>query len=315
MDNSRALKGHITALLTILIWGTTYVSTKILLKSFSPIEILLIRFFMGYIALLVMYPHHIKYKSVKEEMLFMLAGLCGITLYYLFENIALTYTLASNVGIIISIAPFFTALLAHFILDGEKLKLQFFIGFIAAIAGISLIYFNGSVILKLNPLGDFLAILASIIWAVYSVLMRKISNFAYNTIGYTRKVFFYGILFMLPAALIANVHFDIGKMTNITNLLNLVFLGFGASALCFVSWNWAVGILGAVKTSAYIYLTPVITITTSVIILHEKITWMALLGAALTLTGLFISEKKIKNKLSSNSLTENIAIKCIKKAR
>ncbi|MDD4599539.1 MAG: DMT family transporter, partial [Negativicutes bacterium] len=86
------------------------------------------------------------------------------------ENIALTYTFASNVGGIISIAPFFTAIFAHLFLDGEKLRWQFFIGFAVAIIGIFLISFNGSSHLKLNPTGDILAVLAAMVWAAYSVL-------------------------------------------------------------------------------------------------------------------------------------------------
>ena len=72
---------------------------------------------------------------------------------------------------------------------------------------------------------------------------------------------------------------------------NLLYLGFGASALCFVTWNWAVRILGAVKTTVYIYLVPVVTVVSSVIILHETITPLAIVGTALTLTGLIVSQR------------------------
>lgn len=64
--------------------------------------------------------------------------------------------------------------------------------------------------------------------------------------------------------------------------LNLIYLGLGASALCFVTWNYAVGTLGAVKTSVYIYIVPVITAVASVIVLKEEITWMAAIGIGLT---------------------------------
>src|SRR5665647_155543 len=119
MDSHRIAAGHFTAFITILIWGTTYISTKVLLVAFTPIEILFYRFMIGYITLLLVYPHRLSTKNFKEESLFMDAGLCGVTLYFLLENIALTYTLASNVGVIISIAPLFTAIFAHFFLDGE----------------------------------------------------------------------------------------------------------------------------------------------------------------------------------------------------
>lgn len=291
-DNQKSTAGHLAAFGTILLWGTTYVSTKILLKSFSPIEILFSRFIIGYIALMIIYPHRIKIKNFKEEQLFMAAGLCGVTLYFLLENIALTYTLASNVGIIISVAPLLTAVLAHYLLDGEKLQPQFFAGFIIAIIGIILIGFNGSFILKLNPLGDFLATLAALVWAIYSVIMRKISGLGYNTIGCTRRTFLYGLVFMLPALFFLQFKLDLTRFADINNLTNILFLGLGASALCFVSWNWAVGILGAVKTSFYIYIVPVITIISATLILHEEITPVAYGGAILTLAGLFISERK-----------------------
>ncbi|MEK4056783.1 DMT family transporter [Paenibacillus sp. FSL F4-0087] len=288
--------GHLLALLTILIWGTTFISTKVLLIEFTPVEILFFRFVIGYVVLFLIYPRLMRITSIREEMLFIGAGLCGVTLYFLIENIALVYTFASNVGVIVSIAPFFTAVLAHFYLDGERLHKRFIVGFVIALSGIILIGFNGSFILQLNPLGDLLAFVAPAVWAVYSVLMRKIGELPYHTIGATRKVFFYGLLFMLPALFLFEFHFDLGRFANMTNLSNLLFLGLGASALCFVTWNRAVTLLGAVKTSVYIYLVPVITVVASALILHERITWITLLGALLTLVGSFISEKKVQRK-------------------
>ncbi|MDS1030861.1 DMT family transporter [Bacillota bacterium LX-D] len=297
MENPRTMAaGHLSALVTILIWGTTFISTKILLTDFTPSEILFFRFSIGYIVLLPAYPHFLKAKGIHEELLFMGAGLCGVTLYFLLENIALAYTLASNVGVIVSIAPFFTAVLAHSFLEGEQLRPQFFAGFIVAITGILLIGWNGSFILKLSPAGDILAVLASVVWAVYSVLMRKTSKLGYHTIGCTRRVFFYGLLFMIPVLFLSDFTLNFDRFTKASNLLNILYLGLGASALCFVTWNWSVGILGAIKTSAYIYMVPVITIAASSLILHENITGMALTGALLTLIGLFLSERKDRNE-------------------
>jgi len=297
MDKKKDIQGHLFAIVTIFIWGTTFISTKILLKAMSPIEILFLRFTIGFIVLLVFYPHRLKVKERKQELYFAAAGLCGVTLYYLFENIALTYTFASNVGVIISIAPFFTAIFAHFFLDREKLKLQFFIGFAFAVIGIFLISFNGSSNLKLNPLGDILAVLAAVVWAAYSVLTKRISGFHYNTIQATRRIFFYGLVFMVPALLIFGFEPKINQLIQPVILYNILFLGLGASALCFVTWNTAVKILGAIKTSVYIYMVPVITVITSVIVLRETITGVAIFGIVLTLSGLIISEIKIPAKL------------------
>ncbi len=290
MIERKNLAGHLAALFTILIWGTTFISTKVLLRSFQPIEILFFRFALGYLALLLAKPRPLRCEQPRQELYFMGAGLCGVTLYFLCENIALTYTLASNVGVLVSISPFFTAILAHRFLDGERLHPRFFLGFAAAIAGIALIGLNGSFVLKLNPMGDLLAALAAVVWAVYSVLMRKISGLGHGTVQCTRRVFFYGLLFMVPALFFFPFELGLERLAQPVNLLNLLFLGLGASAACFATWNWAVKILGAVKTSIYIYAVPVVTILFSALILHEPITWMALAGTALTLLGLLLSE-------------------------
>lgn len=293
MKGNKNIAAHLSAIITILIWGTTFISTKVLLKSFTPIEILFFRFSIGFLVLVLVFPRRLRITERMQELLFASAGFCGVTLYFLLENIALTYSMASNVGIIISVAPFFTAIFAQLFWDEEKLEPNFFIGFIVAITGISLISFNGNAALKLNPIGDFLAILAAIIWGVYSILTRKISTYGYNTIQTTRRTFFYGILFMIPALFIFDFKIDFERFMEPINVFNIIFLGIGASALCFVTWNLAVKLLGVVKTSVYIYAVPVITVITSIIVLKEKVTCMVVLGMSLTLAGLLISEIKI----------------------
>lgn len=285
--------GHLAALITILFWGITFISTKILLNDFTPIEILFFRFVIGIIALMVIYPYRLKITNKKHELTFICAGLCGVTLYYLLENIALTYTMASNVGVISSIVPFSIAILAYLFLKEEPLQIHFFIGFIIAITGISLISFSGTANFQVNPLGDLLAISATLVWAIYAVLAKKISTYGYHTIQTTRRIFFYGILFMLPALFLFDFQLKLERFTNPVALLNLLFLGLGASALCFVTWNYAVKVLGAIKTSVYIYAVPVITVVSSIIILHEQLTYLTVIGTMFTLAGLFISESKI----------------------
>lgn len=292
--------GHSAALFTIVVWGTTFISTKILLTDFTPIEILFFRFVLGLLALAVACPKRLRLKDKKQELTFAAAGLCGICLYYLLENIALTYTMASNVGVIISVAPFFTAVLSQvFLKTEEKREPQFFVGFLVAMAGICLISFNGSK-LKLNPIGDILAVAAAFVWAAYSLLTRKISSFGYHTIQTTRKVFTYGLIFMSPFLFLLDFKLDMQRFLKPAYALNFIYLGLGASALCFVTWSYAVKVLGAVKVSVYIYMVPVITVVTSMIVLKEEITWVAALGIGFTLIGLFLSEGGLKPKKDEN---------------
>lgn len=101
---------HLAAFLTILCWGTTFVSTKVLLQVLTPVQILLIRFCIGFAALYFLSAKS-TYQLIRRQNVYLAsAGFLGICLYYLLENITLTYTQASNVGVIMSVSPFFTAI-------------------------------------------------------------------------------------------------------------------------------------------------------------------------------------------------------------
>lgn len=203
----------------------------------------------------------------------------------------MTFTQASNVGVIISVAPIFTALLSRvFLNDHSGQGAVFFVGFALAMIGIVLISSAGRT-LQFDPLGDFLALLAAFVWAVYTLLGRKIAGFGYHTIQTTRRTFAYGIIFMLPTLLFSDCHWDASRLSDPTCLLNLLYLGIGASTLCFVTWNFAVITLGALKTSIYIYLVPVITVLFSLLVLHEEITALSAIGILLAIVGSVISQK------------------------
>lgn len=288
---SKTTIGHIVAFATVFIWATTFISTKILLRVFTPIEILFVRFVVGYFALWCVCPRKMVVKDKKHEYYFAIAGLFGITLYYLFENIALTYTLASNAGVIISIAPFFTAIFTCLFLKDKRPNVRFFLGFAIAMSGIYLISFGSISTLQLNPLGDILAIIASLIWAAYATVTKKIGSLGYNVIMVTRRTFFYGLIFMLPTLFFMEFKIEPAQFKDSVMIFNFLFLGLGASALCFVTWNFAVKVLGPIRTSVYIYIVPVITAITSALILHEPMGATMVGGIVLTLVGLFLSEE------------------------
>ena len=154
----------------------------------------------------------------------------------------------------------------------------------------------------------FLALAAAITWAAYSILTKKIGSYGYGTIESTRRTFFYGLLFMVPALFFLPFRIAPARFMLMQNALNILFLGFGASALCFVTWNFAVRALGSVKTSVYIYAVPVITVITSLIFLHEVITWQSVCGIVLTLAGLMISESRFPLKQSSRKPSVDIGM-------
>lgn len=116
-----AAAGHLAAALTILVWSVTYISTKVLLEAYQPIEILFTRFFIGFCVLSLVCRSRIRFRPFREERLFMAAGFCGVTLYFLFENMALVYSQASNVGMIVAAAPMLTAIAARIFLREERI--------------------------------------------------------------------------------------------------------------------------------------------------------------------------------------------------
>lgn len=295
--NKDTLLGHGLALFTMMVWGMTYISTKVLLQSFSPVEILVIRFIMGFLILWIVYPKRMDHSDKKRELLYLGAGLSGICLYYLLENIALIYTQASNVGVIISVAPFFTAIAAKLVNRSIKLQPLFFVGFVVSMIGISMISFGNNTI-TFDLRGDLLTLLAATIWAIYSTITNKISTFSLPTVQTTRHVFFYGLLFMIPISFLMGARIHISTIMQPINFFNLLFLGVLASATCFVTWGSAIRRIGTIASGVYIYIVPVITVISSVIILHESLTIFKMIGIILTLAGLILSrtEKKNQNK-------------------
>ena len=299
------LAAHAAAILTILIWGATFTSTKVLLQAFAPIEILFLRFLLGACALLLACPRLLHVRDRRREVTFALAGLCGVTLYFLqgllhlaghtvvllSHDVRLQNT-ASNVGVLVGISPFLTALLARIVL-GESLHPGFFVGFVCAMSGIVCIAVNSNAVLRLNPLGDVLALLAALTWAFYSILTRKIGDYGYNTLQVTRRIFCWGLLFMLPTLPLSRFRWGLERLAQPEMLANLLFLGLGASALCFATWNFTIRILGAIKTSVYIYAVPVVSVITATLLLGERLTGLALTGMALIILGLVISEGRL----------------------
>ncbi len=308
MRNSSACPkslGLFFAVITIFIWGITFVSTKYLLNKFSPLEILFVRFILAYVGLCIIKPVPLKLKNKKDNLWFFLAGLSGIIIYQFTENAAISFTTASNVSIIVSICPMFTAIIAQIFLKEKHVTLFFVIGFLMAISGVAMVSLNGNGNLHFNPKGDLLALCSAICWGFYSMFVSKINGMKLNKILCTRRMFFYAILCMVPLVVFgmfvkdssSSVFINLDAAVNLSRFsdpvawLNFCFLGLGASAFCFVVWNVACKTLGTVKVTVGIYMIPVVTIIFAFFILGERMTAMGLAGCILTIAGLAISNR------------------------
>ncbi len=286
--NSQML-GHLLAAFTMLVWGTTFIATKVLLADFTPLEILFTRFALGTAALFILLPRRLPHLTWQQESVLAGAGLCGVTLYFLLENMALTFTQVSNVGIILGSVPLFCALVDRIFGSKTPLPYSFIAGFACAMCGIALLS-SSSLELNFNPLGDILALLASVVWGFYTLMVRKAGTFGCPMTLITRRVFTYGLIFMLPCTLVFDCSFKPQALMEPLNIANLLFLGLGASALCFFTWNYALKLIGTLQAVPYLYAAPVVTVGAAVMILGEVVTVRAAMGMVLAMLGLLLSQ-------------------------
>ena len=283
---------HLIAILTVGIWGLTFISTKVLIEhGLSPQEIFLLRFLMAYLGIWFISPRKLFADNWKDELWLLWGGVTGGSFYFFTENTALEITLATNVAFIVCTATLLTTILSLLIYKKEKATAGLVGGSLLALVGVALVVYNGHFILKISPLGDFLTLLAAFSWAFYSLIMKKMSG-RYRTTFITRKIFFYGILTILPAFILHPWQFSLSGLWQPAVWMNLLFLGVLASLVCFVVWNIILKQLGTVRASNYIYLNPLFTLIGSAVLLDEQFTVMSLMGAMLILGGVYWAGKR-----------------------
>ncbi|MBQ9261188.1 MAG: DMT family transporter [Prevotella sp.] len=292
--SERRVLYHAVAFLVVAIWGSTFVFTKLLLLGgFSPAQIFTLRFIIAYVMLLVFCLWRgIRWlcDSWKDELLMLGLGISGGSLYFLAENEAMNHTTTTNTSLIVCLCPLFASLLIGLFYKSQRLNRTQIIGTIIAATGLVVVVMNGHFVLHLSPLGDMLAFIACLCWAVYSLLMIP-ANAKYDTIFVTRKVFFYGLLSMIPY-FIFFPGLNVQKLFEQPALLwNLLFLGCVASTFCFLTWNWVMKKLGAIIVTNYVYFNPVTTILFAWLLLSEPITGYFIFGTVLILVGMYLSDK------------------------
>ena len=287
---------HVLAFLVVAVWGSTFVFTKLLLLGgLTAAQIFVLRFIVAYVLLLAFSltrkPFRLLAASVKDELLMVGLGITGGSLYFLTENSSMNYTTTTNTSLIVCLCPLFAALLISLFYRSERLNNIQIVGTLMAALGVVVVVLNGHFVLHLSPLGDTLAFAACLCWAVYSLLMIPV-NKRYDSVFITRKVFFYGLLSMIPYFLVWPEIPPMSVVLRPDILANLLFLGFVASMLCFLAWNWLMKKLGAMVVTNYVYFNPVVTVLFAWVILSERITVYFLIGTLLILTGLYLGNKK-----------------------
>lgn len=286
---NQKIKNHCLAFFTIFIWGITFISTKHLEKSFSALEILFVRYIIAYIVCWIICPRPLKFTGLKSEAMLLAAAVSGSALYQYLENLSVSYTNPASVSFITAATPIFMAVLAHRFL-GEKVTVRNIIGMFISIIGIFFICFGDSKSLETGLLGDLIIFGIIWLWAVYSILVKKISALGFEQFQVTRRLFMYSVILMIPFMAFKPSHMDFSALSDPYFLMNFAFLGIFASALCFSTWNISVATLGATTTSKYLFIMPLITLIAQSIYDKSGIGIAALIGMFITLGGIGFSE-------------------------
>lgn len=306
MANGKLIQYHLLALAVVAVWGVTFVSTKVLIGAgMHPVAIFFIRFVLAYagiwLYILLSGGNRQLWFGWKDELVFLVLGVTGGSFYFLTENTALAYTQACNVAFLVCSAPLFTAIFTLIykrfgkgrFADGlEDIRLGWPLigGTVLALAGMALVVFDGAR-LEVSAMGDLLAIGAALCWAAYSLFMAQMTR-DYGTVTATRKVFFYGLLAILPFMGGYGDSFSPMVIGQTAVWSNLLFLGLVASLVCFILWNLVMEKLGNVTSTNYVYLNPVFTLLTATAFLGERMTLWAAIGSAAILAGVIWAGKR-----------------------
>lgn len=284
---------HGLALLTAMLWGSTFVASKVLLNAgMGPAEIMFLRFLLAYLIMLPFCPHSLRSHCFLDEVLFAVLGMSGGSFYFLAENTALAITDAtSTVALLVCTTPVLTAVIVRTIWPSERLSRWFCLGSVLALMGVSLVVFNGVYILDDDPAVAALSVGASLLWAVYSIVLRILES-RYDSRVITRKVFFWGVMTMLPVFLWSPFSTSVETLLMPRVWATLLFLSLVASLGCYLMWNVVVRNIGVVTAGNYLYFNPVVSLITAYLVLHENITPLAIVGCVLTIAGVWLCNRK-----------------------
>lgn len=285
---------NIGAILVMVAWGTSFLSSKVLMVDggFSPVEVFVYRFIFAYILLLGFTYKRLKADNYRDELLFLVCGLCAGSIYFIAENYSLQFTTTGNVSLLVNVSPIFTTVLVAIIYRILP-RPNVIVGSLIAFAGVGCIIFSNGESLEINPKGDLIALSAGMSWAIYTIVVKRLTPI-YSSLFITRKLFFYGVLTALPLLLIQHEPLKLNLLFDMQQpqfLLNFLFLGLFCSAGAYLVWNEVMRQLGAIKSNNYLYIQPLVTMIAGYFLLGEQIYFLGYLGCALIIGGIVISEK------------------------
>ena len=287
MAARRKILANLAMLATVLIWGGSYISIKVVVAEVPPITMAAVRFLLASLLLYLLLRRIEPGARLARRDLprIALAGLMGVTLYFCFENSGVKLTTASNASIIAALVPILSVLLDMIVFRSRPRPLHF-IGIGLALAGTWLaVTANGQIDFSSGVLaGNFLMVAAMVAWTFYTLLSKSLQA-RYSSLAMITWQTMAGTAFLVPAALI-----DIGQWHSISwvSAANILFLAVLCSALCYLLYAFALRELDVTITTVYLNLVPVVGVVAGAIILRESILPIQMLGGLVIIAGIAV---------------------------
>jgi len=293
MSNSK-LFTYGEAFFAVIVWGASFIATKIALKEISPLTIVWLRFLMGVVilGLAVVLRKQFSLPDKKEWSYFALLGFLGITFHQGLQSNGLRTSEAGTTAWIVSTTPIFMALLGWLILK-EGLGWAKTFGILIAFIGVLVVISKGNIgsvsIGRLGAPGDILILVSAVNWAVFSALSRRgLKSYPASLMMF--YVMSFGWLFTSLLFIPTNGFAEIGNLTS-NGWMGIAFLGIFCSGLAYIAWYDALKALTAAQTGVFLYLEPLVTVVVAFFVLGEAITPALLVGGAVILFGVWLVNK------------------------
>lgn len=279
-------------ILTVCIWGWSFVATKVCLEHLTPIELIGWRYIiglpiMGAVILVKRRPIRIP----RGDYPWFLAAAAAITVHFLIQIIGMKYTTATNTGWLISVSPLVLAVLSYFVLK-ERITRKVVLGIVVATSGVLLLVSNGRIfeLRWLQSVGDWLVFASAHTWAVFTILTRDISRRS-GPLVTPFVILLISAVVMITLMVISSDLSVVFRLPGRT-LAALLFLGIAVQGLAFWFWQEGVARYGAARSGIFLYIEPLATTVLAVPYLGEKFGLFTGIGGAMVLAGVFIAERR-----------------------
>lgn len=275
-------------------WGGSFIASKVGLEVLYPVELATVRFAIAAPLLFVLtlaLEGRSAFRIARKDLpVLVVMALTGVTLQYIVQFVAMTYTTVTNTALLINMGTFFVIIPSALLLK-EKLTLDNFFGIVIAFLGAVLVATRGSLTFTPNLIGDGLVLICAVMWAIYILVGNRLAG-KYSVLAQLNYIFLIGFIGLIPAYLVTP-HHAFGEITTLTWEC-ILYLALACSIVAYFIFNDSIIKLGPSKTAIYQYLEPFFAIILAIVLLSEPLTILIAVGALFVIAGIAMADDNLK---------------------